>query len=354
MRKNILAITLLAALSFNALAQEEAETGVLADQVKKLEERSEKLEKIVSKLPTISGFLQAGYDADFGENFGTNKKDVTNTFHIRRARLKLNGNIGKKIDYTLQADFANTPKVVDVFMRFKPWKQFNIQIGQFKHPFSIESPTYLPKNIEAINNSMGAVNLVQKYGLTDGQTGRQIGINLYGGFIQKEGYSIINYDLGVYNGNGINKKDDNNAKDISGRLTIMPIKDLKISASYYWGKYGKNKARYERYAGGFAYDKPEGLIIRSEYIGGNTAGQYSHSAYAVVGYHIGPKWTAFWQYDFYQADVKDEKSQKTNLVIGAAWQPLKYLRAQVNYYNTQNYNFTKNSNHVAVLVTGIF
>ena len=45
-------------------------------------------------------------------------------------------------------------------------------------------------------------------------TARDIGFQFFGGFIHREGYSVINYNVGLLNGSGINTKDDNKSKDI--------------------------------------------------------------------------------------------------------------------------------------------
>ncbi len=324
----------------------------------------EKMEKILSRLPNISGFLQLGYNLDIGENIAEDHTDISNTFLIRRARFKVDGNITSKIDYCMQIEFAS-PKILDLYMRFKPFRQLNIQVGQFKTPFSIENTYYLPKNTELIDAPMAVAKLVQTYGGT-GTTGRNLGVNIYGGFFERDGFCILNYDLGIYNGNGINLKDIDQFKTIVARVNVQPVKDLKISASYLYGGNTElewqdtngntytDEYLYHRYAIGISYDKPEGLIIRSEWIGGSTNGVDAQGVYLTAGYHINKKWTCVARCDFYQSNMKVIETRLTNFVVGMVWQPIKYIRLQVNYYNQENYNFSKNSNHFSVLLTGIF
>ena len=90
--------------------------------------RLEKIEKIISRLPKISGFLQLGYNLDIGENIADDHTDINNTFLIRRARFKIDGDITSKIDYCMQIEFVN-PKILDIYMRFKPFHQLNVQVG---------------------------------------------------------------------------------------------------------------------------------------------------------------------------------------------------------------------------------
>ncbi len=327
-------------------------------------EKIEKIEKIISHLPKISGFLQLGYNLDIGENIADDHTDINNTFLIRRARFKMDGDITSKIDYCMQIEFVN-PKILDLYMRFKPFRQLNVQAGQFKTPFSIENTYYLPKNTELIDAPMAIGKLVQTYdGI--GTTGRNLGVNIYGGFFKKDGFCILNYDLGIYNGNGINLKDIDWFKTIVARINVQPLKDLRISASYLYGGNTElewqdtngithtEEYLYHRYAIGLSYDKPEGLIVRSEWVGGSTNGIDAQGLYLTLGWHINKKWTCVARCDYYQSNMDIKETRLTNFSVGMVWQPIKYIRLQVNYYNQENYNFSKNSNHFSVLLTGIF
>lgn len=335
-----------------------------AAKVDTLSQKVDKMEKVLKHLPKISGYIQLGYNADFGEDIATDPTDFSNTFQIRRARLKLNGDIfTPKIDYCLQVEFAS-PKIVDAYVRFKPFHQLNIQVGQFKTPFTIENTEYNPKTIEMISSSFAVNNLVEQYRGT-GTTGRNLGINLYGSFWKREGYSILSYDLGIYNGNGINLKDDNNFKTIVGRVRISPIRHLTLSGSALYGGMDEiedptgditltQKNPYLRYSAGVNYDKPKGLLVRSEYVGGGTQGVNSQGVYALAGYHITKAWTCVARYDWYQSNTTIKESQNTRYGLGVVYQPFKYLRAQLYYYNQVNHDYSKNSNHIALMLTGMF
>lgn len=52
-----------------------------------------------------------------------------------------------------------------------------------------------------------------------------MGAQLFGGFFKRDGYSILNYNFGVFNGEGLNVKDKNKSKDIVARLTVKPSPD---------------------------------------------------------------------------------------------------------------------------------
>ena len=121
----------------------------LSAKIGELETRQSALERLAAHLPRISGYIQAGYEWS----------DDVSTFFIKRARLDLQGDISPKIDYRLQVEFA-APKIVDIYFRFRPMRALNVQIGQFKVPFTIENTHYVPLKFEFIEYSMAVARLM--------------------------------------------------------------------------------------------------------------------------------------------------------------------------------------------------
>ena len=256
--------------------------------------------------PKISGFVQGLYQANFDQDF--NLKD--NTLRMRRVRMSVEGKLTKDLSYKIQGDFSRSPMLVDAFVKYKPCTEFAIQVGQFKTPFTLESPIN-PVNLEIFDYGESVQKLV---GYSDvcgvGGLGRDLGIMASGDLFRPEGkdFSIVTYYLGVFNGNGPTTTDNNNRKDIVGRLEIHPmLKALTLTASYYHGYYFKdtiNTGLRDRWSAGVQYNDGD-LVIRGEYIEGTTgyndytwgnhAGYsmnvsegsfYSRGFYAVAGYYF--------------------------------------------------------------------
>ena len=118
-----------------------------------LGKRMDRVETIVSKLPKLSGFLNMRYQWD--------SSDRSNSFDIRRARVSFKGDLSSKLDYCLQVEFAS-PKILDAYMRYKVARQFNIQAGEFKIPFTMEN-TYGPHTLETAENSMAISRLCNAF-----------------------------------------------------------------------------------------------------------------------------------------------------------------------------------------------
>ena len=378
MKKFILSIIALAfagTLSAQEQTNQQAQIDSLNLRIAKLEKRSQVWDKLKPAFK-VSGYIQAGYDYLWNEN-GT----TTSTFHLRRARISLQGDIykgakGAKASYRLQIDLCKELPIMDLWVKYQPINQFGVQFGQFKVPVSIENTDYNATQLEFINYANTVQRLV-RMSSSDLQginsSGRDIGALLYGGFIKKDGFSLINYEVGVFNGSGINTKDKNKSKDIAARLTIQPLQKLKIAAYYMGGetdasslieKYptmvvdnsGVNTKYlgYNRYGGGFDFNNKH-IFARSEYIGGQTGAMRSEGVYAQVGYKFLNKCSVGVRFDYFDENKADDGNQM-NYSVAASYHPWKHLRLQAEY-TRQTYNHivgSKNSNGLYLMVSAIF
>lgn len=167
----------------------------------------------------LSGYTQVSY---------TLWDDSKKGFRIRQARVRLKGNILKKINYKFQIDAVLTPILLDAQIEINLSPYINLTFGQFKVPFSIEN-LISGSDLDTINRSRTVEKLCP--GRDIGAKGRDIGVALNGEF------SRIKYILGVFNGSGINKADYNDQKDIAGRLVFFPDNFPVFGLSHYMGRY---------------------------------------------------------------------------------------------------------------------
>ena len=305
------------------IAQLKQEVAALNSQVATLEKKSTTWDKITKALPKISGYAQIRYDYKDGDG-------GSSTFQLRRVRLTFDGNISPKLDYKLQLELTS-PKIVDAYFSYKPLAGLKMRVGQYKVPFSIENTDYGPTKLELIDYPMALTYLVG-YNEQVGDDvlkalGRDLGVKLYGSFLD----GVIGYDLGVFNGAGLNVKDNNKSKDVVARLSIRPLSGLLISGSYMWGEYGEDFIKRERWGVGVCYDK-DAWLARAEYIGGTTDAQTSDGWYVMGGYRFCKNFMVVARYDTFtwDTDARSESSQET-YTVGLLWQPVKFLRLQANY-----------------------
>ena len=298
--------------------------------------------------PKISGFVQGLYQANLSEDFDLN----SNTLRMRRVRMSVEGKLTKTLSYKIQGDFSRSPMMVDAFVKYKPCNEFAIQVGQFKTPFTLESPIN-PVNLEIFDYGESVQKLV---GYSDvcgvGGLGRDLGIMASGDLFKLEGkdFSLVTYYLGVFNGNGPCTTDNNNRKDVVGRLEIHPmLKALTLSGSYYTGKYSKEgnvNCKRDRWSAGAQYSDGD-LVIRAEYLDGIT-GRLSHN-YDHAG-NIVETWEDFYSSRGYYAVVGynfrfgKDNSQKLMPVLryeqfmndGDA---TNYYTVGINYWPVKSLNF---------------
>lgn len=356
----LLACTVLAgrAQTVSAPAEQTAPTvEELSAEIDALKKRASGWDKVLAALPKFSGYVQAGYE--WGD-------DKTSSFYLRRVRLSLSGDVIRgKVDYRVQFEFTK-PQLVDAYVQYKPFTQLNLKLGQYKIPFSIENTDYTPLKLEFIDYPLGLQKLMgfsENIGGADYKnTGRGVGATLWGGFFKREGYSILNYDFGVFNGHKLNSKDDNKSKDIVARVMLRPVDGLKIAGSYYWGEAGKEYLKRIRYSAGACYDKGS-LLLRGEWIGGETgiagtAGKGSIKSsgwYVMGGWHITKQWMPVARYDTLLADTSNSASRQTNYTLGVRWKPAKFLHLHLNYtYEDYKVSAAENRNVISAMVTASF
>ena len=125
---------------------------------------------MLAALPEFSGYVQTGYEWS----------DRSSTFFIKRVRLNLAGAIAPKLDYRVQIEFAS-PKIVDAYLCYKPFDELNVQLGEYKLPFSIENTDYVPLRYEFVEYPLSLCKLM---GFSDlcglSATGRDLGAQLFG------------------------------------------------------------------------------------------------------------------------------------------------------------------------------
>lgn len=322
----------------------------LTEEVETLKQHASGRERLHAALPRISGYLQTGYE--WSEN--------TSTFFIKRVRLTLAGDIAPKLDYRIQLEFAS-PKVVDAEIRYRPFDALNFRLGEYKIPFSIENTVYVPLKYEFIAYPLSLRRLMgfdDVCGLV--ATGRDMGLTAYGGFFRRGDRHLLSYDIGVFNGEGINTRDRNRSKDLVARFTLRPVEGLQIAASGYWGEYGPEYLERTRYGAGICYDRGL-MVLRYEYICGTTGqpeqggAQPSDGWYAVGGWRVTPEVMAVARYDTFRENSDSNVSRQTNTTAGVLWTPIRYLRCQLNYtYENFAAPQTANRNVVSLMLTGIF
>ena len=279
MSKKTLSLLVVLMMGFSATASAEEQEVQNAQQEKKtLVELPQWVKNI-----KFSGYAMLQYQGEDKEG------SHSNTFNLRLARFILDGKIGD-FDWRAQIQGTNatgpgqpTVQIVDLYAEWRKYPEFKVRAGQFKRAFTFENPTN--PITQGWRGYADAINKLSAFGDRTGERssgGRDIGIQLSGDlFPNANGRRVFHYQIGVYNGEGVNQKDMDNRKDIIAGVWVMPIKGLRIGAFGWTGSRGEmldaklidpvtkqpmtRSVEKNRYALSAEYDKDE-YTFRAEYI----------------------------------------------------------------------------------------
>ena len=188
----------------------------------------------------LSGYGMLQYQGDDKEGAEHNE------FNLRLMRLILDGKIGDW-DWRAQIQGTNakgpgepTVQLVDLYAEWVKYKEARLRVGQFKRAFTFENPTH--PITQGWYSYADVINRLSGFGDRAGEKssgGRDIGIQLQGDlFPASDGHRFLHYQVGVYNGEGINRKDKDERKDIIGGVWVSPVKGLRIGAFGWTGSHG--------------------------------------------------------------------------------------------------------------------
>lgn len=305
-------------------------------QEKQCEENSAK--KFVSDVYErikLHGYAQAGY------TYQKNSAQEVNTFDIKRTLLWANAQINDRWSFLFMHDFNS--QVQEFYTDFRITKNdaLYVRLGQFKNGYSLENPLS-PTAMETIDVYSEGVTYLSGCGsdpLFGVQYGRDLGLSLFGHVCENK----LRYELQVMNGQGINRKDKNNSKDVIGRLEWEPAKGLKIVTT---GQLGRGHAvatsvyapdialdqNYDRnrFSAGVDY-KSRRLNVHSEYLQGKDDKVTSNGVYVTGSVALIPSTLDLvGSYDYFNFN-QDLDFDQHKCVFGIQWWYYKKCRLQLQY-----------------------
>ena len=257
-------------------------TSTISAEEQEVQNTQQEKEKKTIELPQwvknikFSGYAMLQYQGQDPEG------NHSNTFNLRLARFILDGKIGD-FDWRAQIQGTNatgpgqpTVQLVDLYAEWRRFPEFKVRAGQFKRAFTFENPTH--PITQGWRGYADVINKLSAFGDRTGEKssgGRDIGIQVSGDlFPNANGRKIFHYQVGVYNGEGVNESDKDNRKDIIAGAWVMPIKGVRIGVFGWTGSRGgmldpltgeKRSVEKNRYCISAEYDLNE-YTFRAEYI----------------------------------------------------------------------------------------
>ncbi len=180
---------------------------------------------------TLGGRVQVQYEQ-------TGRDDVASSFFIRRAWVTMDGRLNDLVSGRVQFD-AQGSNVLEAWLQLSPSRAFQVQIGQFKRAMSyfwLAANSQLPVierdgRVTGVNECPG-VGGVCSFGQMTGSLGLDAyepGLLATGRFGGADG-GRLGYRMTLTNGEGIGKKDVNNEKSASGRVSVFLGEKSRFSA----------------------------------------------------------------------------------------------------------------------------
>lgn len=165
---------------------------------------------------TLSGYLQADGLTVTGDDL----EEANDTYRIRRMRVGLAGDLAPKVGWTFSLEATGNAHLRDAYvtLRFVDWA--HVRLGQFYQPFALDRLTSTSR-LEVIERAP----VTERIALT-----RDPGVMVYNA---KPFFGWLSYWLNVSNGTGMNVADNNDAKDVTGRLVFAPkvLRGLSIGVN---------------------------------------------------------------------------------------------------------------------------
>jgi phosphate-selective porin len=289
-------------------------------------------EKKVEYKPTVYGFMQVEYRLDTSENL-----TVDNTFAGRRVWMGVRGSVSPLIDYNFLSAFTANAFLLTASVDLKFDPLFTVRAGQWQLQFTYEG--WQPSStLPFITRSNVIQHIAANYGTEGGPVLRDLGVALRG---EWKGSAPGGYEVGIFNGNGGNKTDNNNSKDVIGRAWISPVKGVLLGVSGLSGTegpLGTPAAKRDISAWGLDIGVEYGpLRGRAEYVAakydGHTgvAEERPRGWYAWVGYKVLPSLELLARYDWLNVNRNLSGQKIDTVTLGATYTFKKGTHLMVNY-----------------------
>lgn len=329
------------------------------------QQTAEKAKQDLIQKTTFGGYVigKAGATDQDGAN--------RSSFDLRMARVYVNGQV-LDLKYRLQMEVTGggvgetnekSARIVDAYGEWAKYKYFTVRFGQFKRAFTFENPMN-PWDI----GFGGYSQLVMKLaGMSDrvgehSSGGRDLGVQVAGDLIPvgNDKHNFLHYQLALYNGQGINQKEQNNGKDLIGGVYVFPVKDLAVGVFGWNGSFTKNNVTVDRnrMAVGLKYESR--WTVRAEYATSKgykisdydattgdlkaTACDKSDAWYMTVGAPLTKKCKVYAKWDVYR-DRRDWQSMKSLYCLSANYYFHKNFKLQANYSHTRDKSTAKDGRY---------
>lgn len=294
----------------------------------------------------LHGYAQAGYTWNHQDGINSN------TFDIKRVLFWAKANITDRWSFLFMHDFSSVVQEFYTDYRFTKGKELSVRLGQFKNSYSMQNPLS-PTKLDLIDCYSQSVVYLAGCGsdpLNGVQYGRDLGLMVFGDVFNNK----LHYELAVMNGSGINVKDNNNYKDLIGKLEYRIMPNLRVVATGQLGKghaleesmfcpdikkgenYTRNRwsfgAEWKDHVEGVDYWKNRTAQVQAEVLGGLDGNNKSIGAYVTACVPVWKGLDVIASADYFNYN-RALGMEQMNVVGGIQYWFYKTCRVQLQYTN---------------------
>jgi len=241
----------------------------------------------------LDGYFQVRYSDD----------DATDTseFLVRRARFNIRGPVSDRVSYRIELQMdakekgggpTSKTQLRTLNADYKLDKGY-LRIGQAKVPWGYEL-------LESVPDLWTGERCLFMDRLFPNQ--RDIGVM----YAYQAAATKPEFDLGIYNGTGINASDNNKTKNVMARVNF-PVRNGSVALSGYTGKNGADASQtdQDRYGASARFKWPGGAHFMAEFVTGRDLGSDIRGYYAQIGHPLAKTRPdlLFAKYDQYDEDT---------------------------------------------------
>lgn len=266
----------------------------------------------------ISGYVQARYESAEDSTDGVDASGAStnkDSFYVRRARIKVTANPTARTQIVVQPDFVDKVTTKDAYLGYTMGNSPNIAttllMGQMKWPFGWEVV-----ESSSVRETPERSIVVQQ--LFPGE--RDQGIMFSSPLSRR-----FRWEAGLFNGTGANTRDNNNDKDLVGKLRYKATSKLNVGVSCYVGKtfvppatppgLGTNIDK-DRFGADFQYYLSK-ASVKGEWIKGEDGAVDSQGGYLQLAANFGPRYVGVIKYDAFDPNTGAGDDKLTRWHLGA-------------------------------------
>ncbi len=202
--------------------------------------------KGVDYTPEIHGTIRAKYEHQTVNSI--------NRFQLRNTRVSVNGNVTPIVSYKLEVDLCEEGeiKMKDAYTRINAFKNFNLTLGQFRKPFTIDA--HRAPHLQHFANR----SFIAKHMGSSRDVGASVTYKLTSGF-------PITLDAGIFNGSGLTNQKNYWTKGIDYAVKAQFFLPEGFNVTLSTQKIKPNDIAVNMYDAGI-YFQSRGWHIEAEYM----------------------------------------------------------------------------------------